>query len=99
MDHIATSLGMDPLEFRMSNLLKPGDFILSDETATFEGPNRIPELISKLKQECDFEARQSEVLAFNKVCQANRSLFLRGVLHILFSYSFFKGQHVEKASS
>ncbi|XP_059083877.1 uncharacterized protein LOC131881124 isoform X2 [Tigriopus californicus] len=66
MDHVATSLGVDPMEFRMNNLLKPGDHILSDETATFQGPNRIPDMVSKLKQECDFETRRSQILAFNQ---------------------------------
>ncbi len=50
MEHVATQLGVDPLDLRMANLLQPGDqvytFNENNDTYEYEGPNPIPEMIN-----------------------------------------------------
>eukprot|EP00095_Tigriopus_kingsejongensis_P005797 maker-scaffold88_size394946-snap-gene-2.26 protein:Tk05797 transcript:maker-scaffold88_size394946-snap-gene-2.26-mRNA-1 annotation:"hypothetical protein DAPPUDRAFT_313254" len=65
MDHIADNMGIDPLEFRLNNLLTPGDVVLSGEEP-FEGPNQIPNMVEKLKTSCDYDARLVEIQAYNE---------------------------------
>ena len=65
MDHIATSLGVDPLEFRMNNLLKKGDPCLDD--GPLQGVNKIPDIVAQLKEKSNYVARKAAVAAFNQV--------------------------------
>ena len=65
MDHVASALKVDPLDFRMNNLIKKGDPCLSDVPQQFE--NQLPELVGILKDKCDYEQRKSDVAAFNSV--------------------------------
>lgn len=66
MEHAANTLGVDPLEFRLKNLLKDGDFVFSGPDP-FKGPNRIPDIIEKLKTACSYDQRVQEVNNFNQV--------------------------------
>ena len=65
MEHIATSLGADPLEFRMNNLLTEGDPCLDD--GPLQGVNKIPQIVTELKEKSNFEARKRQVETFNQV--------------------------------
>lgn len=65
MESVAVALGLDPLEFRLNNLLAPGDLTL--QGPPFEGPMAIPELVEALKASCDYDARMSEIATFNQV--------------------------------
>ncbi|TRY76734.1 hypothetical protein TCAL_11871 [Tigriopus californicus] len=64
MESVAVALGLDPLEFRLGNLLSPGDPTL--QGAPFEGPMALPEIIAALKASCDYDARMAEVSTFNQ---------------------------------
>ena len=65
-EHLATELGVDPLELRMNNFLKDGDPLFIG--GAFEGPNRLPEMIATLKQTSNYDARVAAINDFNKVC-------------------------------
>ncbi len=49
MEHIATNIGADPLDFRIANLLHTGDllytFNANDDTIEYAGPNPVPDMI------------------------------------------------------
>lgn len=55
MDHLATALGMDPLEFRLKNMIP----------ASTENP--LPEIIPQLRISSDYENRKKQVIEFNQV--------------------------------
>ena len=58
MEHLATAIGMDPLEFRMKNMI---------ETSLGE-PNPLPgSIIPLLMNSSDYEARKKKVDEFNAV--------------------------------
>lgn len=57
MDHLASSLGMDPLEFRLKNLFGTSSDI----------PNPLPEIIPALKLSSDYDRRLKDVQDFNQV--------------------------------
>ena len=56
MDHLAQSLDMDPLEFRMINMIGA------------DKDHPIRDIVDKLKTSSNFEARKAEIKTFNKVC-------------------------------
>ena len=49
MEQVATQLGVDPLEFRIDNLLVQGDplftFDADDSTTPYVGPNPLPDML------------------------------------------------------
>ena len=57
MDHLATSLGLDPLEFRLKNLIGSSDEIF----------NPLPEIIPQLRASSEYDKRSLEVEEYNKV--------------------------------
>ena len=65
IEHLATVQGLDPIELRLKNMLKPGDKLISGDV--FEGPNFLPEIINHLLEKADFRKRQQEIIDFNKV--------------------------------
>ncbi|CAG7822112.1 unnamed protein product [Allacma fusca] len=67
MDHIAFVLKKDPLEIRMTNLLKEGDALYPDTSNKFEGENMIPRMLEELKATADIEDRQKFIDSFNNV--------------------------------
>ncbi len=69
MDHLATSLGMDPLEFRLKNLVGNSPDI----------PNPLPEIIPTLRQSSNYDARSKEIQEFNQV---DIKFFLINLLYI-----------------
>ena len=65
MEHLAFTIGMDPLDFRLNNLLDDGDNLLSGKP--FEGPNLVPEIVQDLKTAADYDNRKIAVATFNSV--------------------------------
>ncbi len=57
--------GIDPLELRLSNMLKEGDALAAG--GRFEGENPLPAMVQALKQRADFEKRRGEKEMFNEV--------------------------------
>ena len=59
MDHLATALGMDPLEFRVKNLIETSPEIV----------NPLPEIIPQLRASSEYDQRKKEIEQFNQVFQ------------------------------
>ena len=59
MDHLATALGMDPLEFRVKNLIETSPEI----------DNPLPEIIPQLRASSEYDQRKKEIEQFNQVFQ------------------------------
>ncbi len=70
MDHIAYTLGLDPLEVRMTNLYKDG------QSTHYGQPIEhfdLDTLIQTLADDCDYKQRRKNVIAFNKQAEAEGS--------------------------
>ncbi len=67
MEHIAHTLKKDPLQVRMTNLIKDGDPLLGVPGEKFKGENPISQMIQDLKTSSDFDARKTFIENFNKV--------------------------------
>lgn len=65
MEHLAFEVGADPLEFRLNNMLQPGDSML--ENGPFVGPNQIPNIVESLKAKANFDDRMQQLQTFNLV--------------------------------
>ena len=65
MDHMATKINMDPLEFRIKNFLKDGDMTLHDNHP-FKGHNPLADMIRDLSKSAKFEERKKFVKNFNQ---------------------------------
>jgi len=57
MEHLATALGMDPLEFRVRNMIGTSPDI----------PNPLPEIIPQLRVSSEYDQRKIDVETFNQV--------------------------------
>jgi len=66
MDHIAHTLKKDPVEVRLTNMLKTGDIMFPFEEP-LERANYCFRIIDEIKVSSDFEARRASVEKFNKV--------------------------------
>ena len=64
MEHLATKLGVDPLDFRMKNFLKKGDLLVTGNELDVDNP--LPDIIEKLKASSNFETRKQQVEKFNR---------------------------------
>ena len=67
MEHIAVAAGLDPLQFRLDNLLVDGDALFFNENAAFAGANPLVDMIAQLRTSSDYDARKIEVANFNTV--------------------------------
>ena len=67
MERLAHELNMDPLEFRMNNLLKKGDRLVKSFSPRLLKDNPLPQMIEKLKQSSKYVERKKLVDEFNKV--------------------------------
>ena len=67
MEHCAAAVGMDPLEFRLKNALKPGDAVISGGTMGEEGTAPAVKLIEQVRTSAKFDERRQEVQQFNQV--------------------------------
>lgn len=66
MEHAAMELGMDPLEFRLKNILKKGDKLLAG--GEFEDEmNPVKILIEQVQNSSKFQERKSMIQEFNEV--------------------------------
>jgi xanthine dehydrogenase molybdopterin-binding subunit B len=65
LEHLATQEGLDPLQFRINNLLTTGDSLVTG--GTFQGTNPLPDMIAQLKISCDYDNRVAQVETFNQV--------------------------------
>jgi xanthine dehydrogenase large subunit len=63
LDHIAWTLGIDPLDLRKRNLYGPGRDVTPYGMQVTD--NILPELIGTLEATCDYRARRKEIAAFN----------------------------------
>ncbi|MEM6465989.1 MAG: xanthine dehydrogenase molybdopterin binding subunit, partial [Pseudomonadota bacterium] len=64
MDHVAASLGKDPLEVRTANLYGPAPRNTTHYGMTVED-NIAPELMADLAQRCDYAARRDQIAQYN----------------------------------
>jgi xanthine dehydrogenase large subunit len=64
MDAVAQAVGLDPLEVRRRNLYGEPGRDLTPYGQTVED-NVAPQLLAELSASCDYEARRSEIAAFN----------------------------------
>ena len=64
MEHLAHELGLDPLQFRIDNLLKEGD-ILFEGGEEYTGVNPLEAMLNQLRTDCSYDDRAAEVAAFN----------------------------------
>ncbi len=70
MDHIAYTLGRDPLEIRMANLYQNG------QSTHYGQPIEhfdLATIINTLADDCDYKERRKNVIAFNKKAEAEGS--------------------------
>ena len=68
MDHLATAIGMNPLEFRMKNL-QPSYEVMSNPSKGIKvtETNPIPQMVAQLKNTSHYEERMLEIENFNRV--------------------------------
>ena len=59
MEHLAHEIGMDPLEFRLKNMIQMAPIYPVPET------NILPEIIEHLKVSSAYEARMDQIQTFN----------------------------------
>lgn len=63
MEHLAHDLGMDPLEFRMKNMVTESDPIPPALKANEQNP--LPEIVNKLKETSFYDQRAADIKTFN----------------------------------
>ena len=68
MERISFELNLDPVDFRMKNLLKKGDRLIKGY-GTLAEENPIPKMVHGLKQSANYLERKKKVDAFNQVCR------------------------------
>jgi len=66
MEHIAHTVGKDPLDVRMLNFMKEGDQIIVHGKG-LESDNICLRMIHEIKVSGDYERRKKSVEAFNQV--------------------------------
>ena len=66
MERIAFEMNLDPVDFRMRNLLKKGDRLIKAYGNLAE-ENPIPKMVHQLKKSANYEERKKNVEAFNQV--------------------------------
>ena len=66
MERLAFEMNLDPVDFRMRNLLKKGDRLIK-AYGTLAEENPIPKMVHQLKQSADYLERKQRVDTFNKV--------------------------------
>ena len=59
MEHLAHEIGMDPLEFRLKNMIKEARVLPRTE------PNILPQIIEHLKVTSTYEERMNQIQTFN----------------------------------
>ena len=64
LEHLAMTLGLDPLELRMANLVSDGD--ATNENVVI-GPVPILDMVQTLKARCDYDQRVLDIQTFNQV--------------------------------
>ncbi len=69
IEHAAIALGLDPLEFRMNNLLKKGDSLIMGVPFD-EEVNPIIDVIEQVKIKGKYDDRKIVVQQFNRVRSA-----------------------------
>ena len=85
MDAIARERGLDPLDVRKANLLRPG-FVRTPYNQTVEDYESQRAIIEELEESSDYRARRERVVAFN----ATSPLIKRGIAltPVMFGISF-----------
>jgi xanthine dehydrogenase/oxidase len=64
MEHIASNIGMDPLEFRLHNMVTEGDLLFTKPFKMVEA-NPLPTIISDLKRTSNYDERMQQIQTFN----------------------------------
>ena len=64
MEHLAVTNGLDPLDFRMNNLVSGGD--QTNENIVI-GPVPIADMVQTLKERCNYNRRVQDIQTFNQV--------------------------------
>ena len=64
MEHLAFEIGMDPLEFRMKNMISEGERLFTKPFKLLE-PNPLPDIIGILKSTANYDQRLQQVADFN----------------------------------
>ena len=59
MEHLAHNLGMDPLEFRMQNMIADAPIVPITE------PNILPQIVEHLQASSAYQERKSDIENFN----------------------------------
>ena len=59
MEHLAHNLGMDPLEFRMKNMIADAPIVPITE------PNILPQIVEHLQASSTYQERKSQIENFN----------------------------------
>ena len=66
IEHSAAELGMNPLDLRLANLMQEGSPLIPPPNV-LDVPCPITEMVEKIKQTGNFEARKQEMDLFNQV--------------------------------
>ncbi len=64
MEHLASEIGMDPLEFRMKNLITQGERLFTKPYSLLEA-NPLLDIIDSLKRTAEYDTRMAAVETFN----------------------------------
>ena len=76
MERLAFELNMDPVEFRMLNLIKKGDRLVKSYGPTLAKENPLPKMIQELKDSSNYLQRRTDIAAFNKVEKHSEPVFV-----------------------
>ena len=95
MERLAFELNMDPVEFRMLNLLKKGDRLVKSYGPTLAKESPLPKMIQKLKDSSNYLQRRTEIAAFNKVEIHSEKVLVSKEMRLQFSSLFITGEQVD----
>ena len=85
MERISFEMNLDPLDFRMKNLLKKGDRLIK-AYGTLAEENPIPKMVHSLKQSANYLERKKKVDEFNQV--SRHEPYTKMQLQLMLSFNY-----------